>query len=466
MRWSRVGFGSKSPASCSIANWSNGRLRVERPDHPVAVGPDLAIVVVVQAVACRRSAPRRASSAPGARRSAARPGGDRPPSRTRPAMCLQQTPTRLRDAEGAGQIQRQAPNERAPVGFGIRCEAGSFDLREHEPIDRRACPFPIGDQKAGPDARAPRMPSAASTRRLVQSSVSQRLFLPRRSGSCDSRAAASERAGIGFGDFLVEEALLGLTRHNRRAVAPRSEHVFVKVEPQVGLARRRVGTVAEEAVVRKDRADVALKIHARLRDASRPACRRARRLGPLRSAQGRPTAYFESTNLPIHQSTNGASEQQPSSKPNHALGLRKDIGDPAEVLVAEGAVRIGVMRDIERVEKVCADFSAPTATDADDLHDGRVEIDIRRPGQADRAARRCPTCSRAGAENTDGIEPEVGRADAAEHLRLCRWRRASGCCQVRAVRARDAVKSIGVPEIAENTPVTCQSPRILPVTPS
>ena len=50
MSWSSVAFGSRSPASCSMVNWSNGRLRLNAADHPVAVRPHLAVVVEVYAV--------------------------------------------------------------------------------------------------------------------------------------------------------------------------------------------------------------------------------------------------------------------------------------------------------------------------------------------------------------------------------------------------------------------------------
>ena len=43
---SSVGSGSRSPAICSIVNWSNGLFGVERPDDVVAVGPDGARRVV------------------------------------------------------------------------------------------------------------------------------------------------------------------------------------------------------------------------------------------------------------------------------------------------------------------------------------------------------------------------------------------------------------------------------------
>ena len=112
------------------------------------------------------------------------------------------------------------------------------------------------------------------------------------------------RAGFGFGDLLVEEALLRLTRHDRRAVAPWRQRVFVKVESQVGLPRRRVRAVTEKAVVRENRADVALEIYARLCERLGRRAERARRPGPPRPGD---TAAFriyqscQSTNLPMQR---------------------------------------------------------------------------------------------------------------------------------------------------------------------
>ena len=50
IRWSSVGLGSRSPASCSMVNRSNGMLRVERVDDPVAPRPHVALGVGLVAV--------------------------------------------------------------------------------------------------------------------------------------------------------------------------------------------------------------------------------------------------------------------------------------------------------------------------------------------------------------------------------------------------------------------------------
>ena len=46
MSWSGVGFGSRSPASCSIGELVERHVVVERADDPVAVAPDGAVGVV------------------------------------------------------------------------------------------------------------------------------------------------------------------------------------------------------------------------------------------------------------------------------------------------------------------------------------------------------------------------------------------------------------------------------------
>ena len=74
---------------------------------------------------------------------------------------------------------------------------------------------------------------------------------------------------------------------------------------------------------------------------------------------------FQSSNLPI---SCRASEQESSSKSDHALGLREDSRDATEVRVAQRAVRIGVVRNVQRVEEVRPNLSAPRS-ETNDLHD-------------------------------------------------------------------------------------------------
>src|SRR5687768_12979605 len=71
----------------------------------------------------------------------------------------------------------------------------------------------------------------------------------------------------------------------------------------------------------------------------------------------------------------------------------------------------------------------------------------------------------AGAENTDVSNHSSPDPMPPSTLGLPE---ASGVCELPGARrfVALAVKSIGVPEIAENTPVTCQSPNTLPAMPS
>ena len=88
-------------------------------------------------------------------------------------------------------------------GFGA--EAGRFDLRQDESIDRRACPFPIVHGRQRRAARARRTPNAASSRRPAQSSSLSVVFCPSLSVLWRRERRHPPR-GIGFRDFLVEKA--------------------------------------------------------------------------------------------------------------------------------------------------------------------------------------------------------------------------------------------------------------------
>jgi hypothetical protein len=63
--------------------------------------------------------------------------------------------------------------------------------------------------------------------------------------------------GICAEDPIYELAGLGLARYDRFAVDGR----FAHVQPQIGLARRRVGTETSVAVVGQNRLDIAPKIN-------------------------------------------------------------------------------------------------------------------------------------------------------------------------------------------------------------
>ena len=66
--------------------------------------------------------------------------------------------------------------------------------------------------------------------------------------------------------------------------------------------------------------------------------------------------------------TRSLSEQEASPEPDHALGLRKDRRDAAEVRVAQRPIRIGIVRNVEPIKEVRADLGA-LRSHADDLHE-------------------------------------------------------------------------------------------------
>ena len=113
------------------------QVAVERVDHPVAVLPGGAALVLLVAVACRRSARGRARDAPSARRSAARRAAGRRPSRRRPGSCR---PGRRRSPAGVGgrptRSRLSAPDQRLARGLGRRREASLLQPRQHEGVDR------------------------------------------------------------------------------------------------------------------------------------------------------------------------------------------------------------------------------------------------------------------------------------------------------------------------------------------
>jgi hypothetical protein len=69
---------------------------------------------------------------------------------------------------------------------------------------------------------------------------------------------------VGFGDLLVKQALIGFPGTIGAPLRRGAKRVFMKIEPEVGLACRGVGTVTEETVIRQNGTNVALEIDARL----------------------------------------------------------------------------------------------------------------------------------------------------------------------------------------------------------
>ena len=161
--WSCVALGQQVAGELLDDELVVGQVAVEGADHPVAVEPDRARLVLLVAVASRRSGRRRASAGPSARRSAARRAAARPASvqasglrvgqervdlleRRRQADQVEAEPAQQRDAVGRGEAARPSFSSRASTNRSMGCVHAAS---------------PAG---AGRDVRAARRPSASSRR--------------------------------------------------------------------------------------------------------------------------------------------------------------------------------------------------------------------------------------------------------------------------------------------------------------
>ena len=239
-------------------NWSNGRSRVERVDDPVAVRPDRPRRRRWCSRWCRRSGPGRASAGPTARRSAATRAAGRPPARRRPGdVGLEERVDLLRRRRQAGQVERDAADQRRPVGLRRRrqpllLQPGEDEARRSGFVPSRDWYAVISGRFGGTNAQCggvlgplldPRLQLRDLVRRQPLAGLGRRHPRPRRSGSSDAldQLALGRLAGH-------DRALLDRARRGRRAGASPSA---------------RAGAVALEAVVRQDRPDVAGEVHRR-----------------------------------------------------------------------------------------------------------------------------------------------------------------------------------------------------------
>ena len=152
--WSSVGLGQQIARKLLDRELIEGLIAVEGVDHPIAIGPDFAIVVEMDAV--------RVGVA----------GGIEPVARPMfaPALRGEQLIDVVLVGVGRGvvdecfdllgrrrqarQIEAQAPGQRAAIGFGGRREAALFELRQDEMVDADSSPKPRFSPPAAADARA------------------------------------------------------------------------------------------------------------------------------------------------------------------------------------------------------------------------------------------------------------------------------------------------------------------------
>ena len=139
--WSCVAFGQQVAGDLLDDELVVGQVAVEGVDDPVAIEPDVARLVLLEAVASRRSGPRRASAGPSARRSAARRAAARPASRRRRATVSARKAST--SAIVGGRPMRSSDRRRRSVGLvglGRGREPFLLEPREDEGVDRRLRP--------------------------------------------------------------------------------------------------------------------------------------------------------------------------------------------------------------------------------------------------------------------------------------------------------------------------------------
>ena len=226
-----------------------GEVAVEGVDHPLPVGPHLAIVVevdpvrvgvagVVEPVTAAVLAPflscqqRVDESLVGVCRGIGHEGfHDRGFGRQ------------------AGEIEGHAAGQRAAVGFRGRLKTGSLEAGEDEAVDRGADPGVVADRgQLGPlgrDERPVRLVFGA-----LINPVDEHLLLLGRKHLLGLRRWHDQLRVVGV-DPVEEHGRVGITRDD----CPVFDRILAAVEAEVGLAARAVRPVAGEAVLHQDRPD-------------------------------------------------------------------------------------------------------------------------------------------------------------------------------------------------------------------
>ena len=172
----------------------------------------------------------------------------------------------LRDTRRqTGQVQRHATGQRVTVGLRLRKQAVLREPLENEGVDGIAdCRLPIADLRNGRPHGLLVGPVSCELRAGFNPR-GQQLHLARR----DLLAQLGRRhhvIGIGGGDALEEQTLLRLAGHDHAAaIAEVREHALRRVHAQpdallAALALGGVRSVAMEALVGKNRADVPLEV--------------------------------------------------------------------------------------------------------------------------------------------------------------------------------------------------------------
>ena len=219
------------------------------------------MVVAVIAVGVGDSGPGRASTSPSARRSAARPAADRPAARRRRRACRRGT-RRPPPASAAGRSGRTTAGGSAssgrPPATGSAPAAASR-RRMNRSIGLSSGPEPLetsgtSGRLGGRYAQCPFHSAPCSIQARIRSTCSA-------STACARPSAGGIRISSSSEAIRSKSSLSsGLPGHEDRRVLGLPEQPLARVEPQVGLPLVRVRPVALVAVLREDRADVAVEV--------------------------------------------------------------------------------------------------------------------------------------------------------------------------------------------------------------
>ena len=260
--WSSVALGSRSPASCSTVNRSNGMLRLKalmtqsRQGHISLRGVGLVAVSVgiaggVEPVDGHAFAVARRGQQAVHRLLVGVRGGVREEG--------------IEFGEGGrqtGEVEADAPQQAGAAGFRRRREAFAFQAREDEAVDGIAYPTPVPDGGFRRTHRWRETPVALPFRALFDPGAKRGHFL---FGEWLPVGIGRRHAAGGVFRSYPFEDLAGryIAGNDRGAGTARFLGAILGVEPQTGLPLGFVGTVAGETAVRENRADVAGEVHRR-----------------------------------------------------------------------------------------------------------------------------------------------------------------------------------------------------------
>ena len=196
----------------------------------------------------------------------------------------------------AGEVEGQSPRERVAIGLGIGREPHLRQRRTDEPIDGGPAPTVVGRcrQRRSLHAFERPVPGKGRARR---DPLPEPLRLGRRHRLGDV-GRGHHHVGVGTRDPRDQGAGTGFSRHDGRGPAGQGGGgARSVVEPQPRLALASIGTVAGEAAVGEERADVAVEID-RSGRAGRPQ--------PEGAGEGHPAgqprrARFPSSPLSVHR---------------------------------------------------------------------------------------------------------------------------------------------------------------------